>query len=322
MIGILNMTGRFRRSERRIFNRSGGRFPAGSFRRNPFQCAGFTLIELLVVISIIMLLMAILLPVVQRSRNQARAVICQTNLRQWGTILAIYTEDNQGRLPSDHIRSIWLMGNLQFSYDEPNTPPLYHDFNTQDIVLCPMAVRIDRNNYFEDYIDVVNYNPNQSIPAKYICLFGSTFEAWEMTSPNPSRTFRGSYGFNRYLLQSGNFNPITVSADWLGLNIYSIQGKSNIPAFLDSGGPWPYMSHDDPPPGTVDHVRGGPEFRLNRHNGSINTLFLDFSVRKIGLKELWTLKWSNDFDTTGPFTTAGGVQPEDWPEWMQGFKDY
>ena len=54
----------------------------------------------------------------------------------------------------------------------------------------------------------------------------------------------------------------------------------------------------------------------------MNGVFLDWSVRKIGLKELWKLKWFRDFDTNGPWTRAGGVKPEDWPEWMRGFKDY
>ena len=62
---------------------------------------GFTLIELLVVIAIIAMLLAILLPALQRVRRQVRAVVCQANLRQWGDILALYIEDNQGRLPPD-----------------------------------------------------------------------------------------------------------------------------------------------------------------------------------------------------------------------------
>jgi hypothetical protein len=61
---------------------------------------------------------------------------------------------------------------------------------------------------------------------------------------------------------------------------------------------------------------------INRHEGSVNSVFLDFSVRRVGLKEMWTLKWHRNFDTTGPWTTAGNVQPSDWPQWMKNLKDY
>jgi len=61
---------------------------------------------------------------------------------------------------------------------------------------------------------------------------------------------------------------------------------------------------------------------LNRHDGFVNGLFLDFSTQNIGLKELWTFKWHRQFDTRGPWTTAGGCQPNDWPAWMRRFKDY
>jgi hypothetical protein len=49
---------------------------------------------------------------------------------------------------------------------------------------------------------------------------------------------------------------------------------------------------------------------------------MDWPARKVGLKELWALKWHRQFDTAGPWTKAGGVKPEDWPEWMRHFKDY
>ena len=61
---------------------------------------------------------------------------------------------------------------------------------------------------------------------------------------------------------------------------------------------------------------------IDRHRGAINGLFMDWSVRKVGLKELWTLKWHRRYDAKGPWTKAGGALPGDWPPWMWGFKDY
>ena len=49
---------------------------------------------------------------------------------------------------------------------------------------------------------------------------------------------------------------------------------------------------------------------------------VDGATRKVGLKELWTLKWHRQYDTANCWTKAGGVQPGDWPEWMRQFKDY
>jgi hypothetical protein len=63
-------------------------------------------------------------------------------------------------------------------------------------------------------------------------------------------------------------------------------------------------------------------FCVNRHHGTVNGLFMDFSVRRVGLKELWALNWHPLYDTAGPWTKAGGVQPSDWPQWMRKFKDY
>jgi len=59
---------------------------------------GFTLIELLVVISIIALLLSILMPALNRTREIARAVICTSNLGQLGKAWFIYHGANNDSL--------------------------------------------------------------------------------------------------------------------------------------------------------------------------------------------------------------------------------
>jgi prepilin-type N-terminal cleavage/methylation domain-containing protein/prepilin-type processing-associated H-X9-DG protein len=64
-----------------------------------FSRQAFTLIELLVVISIIGILAALLLPVMARSKEAARATVCLSNLHQIGVALQIYVSENNNKLP-------------------------------------------------------------------------------------------------------------------------------------------------------------------------------------------------------------------------------
>lgn len=62
------------------------------------QTRGFTLVELLVAIGVIVTLLAILLPAVNRAREQGRSVMCLSNLRTLGTAMTAYVQ-RDGRYP-------------------------------------------------------------------------------------------------------------------------------------------------------------------------------------------------------------------------------
>jgi len=55
---------------------------------------GFTLIELLVVIAIIAILMAILLPALNKAREQGQRAACKANLKNYTLAIQMYTTDN------------------------------------------------------------------------------------------------------------------------------------------------------------------------------------------------------------------------------------
>jgi len=258
----------------------------------------FTLIELLVVIAVIALLMAILLPTLQRVKRQARAAGCRSNLRQWGVALAAYQSDHDGGLPP-YCNNFIPLWNLRRYIN-----------HSDELYLCPMAAK---HKHWD--------RPTGS---------GDTYSAWRRLRYDGSEPWLiGSYGRNDYTVPFYIDGPRLSSwhVDW------RTKGPNRIPVLLDcrnnGGNPYPYGPPPEYEDGPIVHPYG-PEIShgdmwqwvINRHDGGINGLFLDYSVKKVGVKELWTLKWSPNFDTAGPWTRAGGVKPEDWPKWMRHFRDY
>jgi prepilin-type N-terminal cleavage/methylation domain-containing protein/prepilin-type processing-associated H-X9-DG protein len=108
---------------------------------------GFTLIELLVVIAIIALLMSILMPALNRVKEQARRQSCSSRLRQQQLALTLYAGDNDGKLPLPNTTGAWLqdvaVNTVHFMLDSGMTREMFY---------CPSNLTHQKyNDYFWEY---------------------------------------------------------------------------------------------------------------------------------------------------------------------------
>jgi hypothetical protein len=262
------------------------------------------------------------MPALARVRRQAKAVLCQSNLKQLAICYSMYADDFEGRFmqgwieggptePEDYwveaLRRYYAGSNKRIGNPD-NLPP-----DGSDLRLCPMA------DIYGTRLGKGPYGP------------GGVFFSWGLfTGGFPSTEWDcvnggvyGSYGFNEWMcdpppsvtvIQTHETKNNWRTSETKGAGFIGIHGDQQwIDAWPDGKEPPLY---EGIPWGT-----GGPEnsmrrICINRHNRYVNWAFMDYSVRKLGLKQLWRIKWHRRYDLQVVVDWTIGTG------WLRSYKDY
>ena len=236
----------------------------------------FTLIELLVVIAVIAILAGLLFPVFARAREAARATVCLSNMKQIGTALTLYLEDNDETFPmsrfpdaSHHLGPCQApgdsipLGNLDgTSYNWKRAVGPY--LKSVAVLQCPSNGDAWQNN---GYPGPGGDESNRFYP--------------------PPRALPASYAYN------GAFFHEAVPSCWYGeaqerpRRLAEIDAPANLLFLVESRFSFPDLG---------EWMIGEDSFQT--HNGMGNWLFADLHAKRLTLaatcaQKLWTDRYAD-----------------------------
>ena len=263
---------------------------------------GFTLIELLVVIAIIALLLAILMPSLQKVKVIARSINCVSNLRQMAVAFNTYGAEFDGRMfpfayrTTPKTNGYWFRCIAPYLGDDDFTFDFDQDTSgVMKIGICP-STKVQRDNSGGTAPD------NKS--------------TWYWQGTGIQDNIIGSYCVNAWVLP----DPFNYGAQWgftdqeVKERIYgrwsTIPGNVGLIADSYRVDCWP----STPPNSTIpneEHLKststsnggfGTPHtiqgqilrYMVDRHGMSTSVAFVDGSAQKVKLKDMYSIKWNKE----------------------------
>jgi prepilin-type N-terminal cleavage/methylation domain-containing protein/prepilin-type processing-associated H-X9-DG protein len=240
---------------------------------------GFTLVELLVVIGIISVLVAILLPALNKAREAAKTVQCASNQRQIGQALHMYCNDYGGWIPGV---SVTYSNRPTGGSTRPDNPRWWQVLapyagNRFSLWSCPSAPDHDLPWDGRTMASIDGFSPFQIGPGP---------QAWPILLNN----YRQSIGINAWGF--GYNDPATSTASW-GVQdprkITQIRHPSEIVYACDEA---TYIEGNTQGSGklmlpfAVWTPTGYPNGPMPRHHNGVNCLFIDGHVTWVAGSEM------------------------------------
>lgn len=248
---------------------------------SPRPRRGFTLIELLTVIAIIGILAAILIPTVGMVRKKAKAADCVSRLRQIGTAIRLFSDENKGMVPP------WR--------GKPADEPGAQGVLWTQAIISYMTIKAGTSTGSPVLPNLAEGTDYSQIPQYFYMCPGGTL-------PVKGRSW-GSYAVHPVIMQSNAAGPIyRISRvqrpsmvilvadgsqnDQGGDEFYSLYGSASDGSHGYFNKTYTASDSSKPFDAILDSATSNPDrdraasvgFLRYRHNNNVNCLFVDGHV--------------------------------------------